>query len=102
MLPTIPDVRLLCCCVIDPCPVNHCSHSIFLKKDTVLRPPVEPAVDSGPLEKAYLESPIWSPPVLQAFVSLMAGTGLLPYIRPVNGDVIPPGLDEMRAYRPYR
>ena len=31
----------------------------------------------------------------------MIGTGLLPYIRPVDGDYSP-GLDEMRAYRPYR
>ncbi len=46
-MPTIPDVRLLCCCVIDPCPVNHCSHSIFLWKDKVLRPPVEPATENA-------------------------------------------------------
>ena len=32
----------------------------------------------------------------------MAGTGLRPYIRPVNGSVSLPGLDEMRAYRPFR
>ena len=43
-LPTIPDIRLRCCCVLDPCPVNHCSHSIFLWKDKVLRPSVEPAL----------------------------------------------------------
>jgi hypothetical protein len=40
--------------------------------------------------EARAHSPrIWSPPVLQGFVSWMIGTGLLPYIRPVNGGVIP-------------
>jgi len=34
-------------------------------------------------------SRIWSPPILQVFVLSMTGTGLLPYIRPVDGDVMP-------------
>jgi len=45
-------------CVIDPCPVNRCSHSIFLWNDKVLRPPVEPATlngHSGVSEKTELE-----------------------------------------------
>jgi hypothetical protein len=32
----------------------------------------------------------------------MTGTGLLPYIRPVEERQRPSGLDEMRAHRPYR
>ncbi len=45
---------------------------------------------------------IWSPPILQDFVSPMTGTGLLSYIRPVMRDTSPSGLDEICAYRPYR
>jgi phenylpropionate dioxygenase-like ring-hydroxylating dioxygenase large terminal subunit len=45
---------------------------------------------------------IWSPPILQDFVVRMTGTGLLPYIRPVEERQRPSGLDEMRAHRPYR
>ena len=32
----------------------------------------------------------------------MTGTGLLSYIRPVGEGPRPSGLDEVRAYRPYR
>ena len=41
------DRRFLCGRVLDPCSVNHCSHSIFLYKDKVLRSPVEPASENG-------------------------------------------------------
>ena len=33
---------------------------------------------------------------------VVTGTRLLPYIRPVVGVVVAPGLDESRAYRPLR
>jgi hypothetical protein len=45
---------------------------------------------------------IWSPPVLQGPAVRVTGTGLLPYIRPVDEGQRPSGLDEIRAYRPYR
>jgi hypothetical protein len=45
---------------------------------------------------------IWSPPILQGPVVRVTGTGLLPYIRPVDEGHRPSGLDEIRAYRPYR
>jgi hypothetical protein len=32
----------------------------------------------------------------------VTGTGLLPYIRPVGEEHLSSGLDEMRAYRPFR
>jgi hypothetical protein len=54
-LRVVVDVRLLCCRVLDTCPANHCSHSIFLSKDKVLRPPIEPAVGSGPLAFPYIK-----------------------------------------------
>ena len=40
-LPPLPHLGLLCRRVLDPCPVNHCSHTVFLGKDKVLRSPVE-------------------------------------------------------------
>ncbi|MEG7521548.1 MAG: hypothetical protein M3H12_00380, partial [Chromatiales bacterium] len=58
-----------------------------------------PAMES----EAKAGSPhIWSPPVLQGFVTRMTGTGLLPYIRPVYEEFHSSGLDEMRAHCPYR
>jgi len=32
----------------------------------------------------------------------MTGTGLLPYIRPLIESFMPSGLNDFRAYRPYR
>jgi len=32
----------------------------------------------------------------------MTGTGLLPYIRPLFESFMPSGLNDFRAYRPYR
>ena len=49
-----------------------------------------------------LEVRIWSPPYLQGLCAFMTGTGLLPYIRPLFESVIPSGLNDFRAYRPYR
>ena len=44
---------------------------------------------------------IWSPPVLQDSVRTLTGTGLLPYIRPVDEELsCSSGLDEIGAYRP--
>ena len=44
---------------------------------------------------------IWSPPVLQDSVRTLTGTGLLPYIRPVDEEfACSSGLDEIGAYRP--
>ena len=45
---------------------------------------------------------IWPPPVLEGLVLSVTGTGLLSYIRPVDEGRRPSGLDEFRAYRPYR
>ena len=45
---------------------------------------------------------IWSPPYLQGLCALMTGTGLLPYIRPLIESFMPSGLNDFRAYRPYR
>ena len=42
------------------------------------------------------------PPLLQGLCALMTGTGLLPYIRPLFESFILPGLNDLRAYRPYR
>jgi hypothetical protein len=39
---------------------------------------------------------------LQGTVGGVTGTGLLPYIRPVDEGRCPSGLDEIRAHRPYR
>ncbi len=45
---------------------------------------------------------IWSPPYLQGLSALMTGTGLLPYIRPLFESFMLSGLNDFRAYRPYR
>ena len=45
---------------------------------------------------------IWSPPVLQGIVFGVTGIGLRPHIRPVDAAFSASGLDELRAYRPYR
>ena len=45
---------------------------------------------------------IWSPPYLQGLCAFMTGTGLLPYIRPLCEEIISSGLNDFRAYRPYR
>jgi hypothetical protein len=66
---------------------------------------------AGPLGGAYGWIPqtrvslrsthIWSPPVLQDSVRTLTGTGLLPYIRPVDEELAcSSGLDEIGAYRP--
>ena len=54
--------------------------------------------------KPEADSPrIWSPPILQDKTALITVTGLRPYIRPVHEVAYrTSGLDEMRAYCPYR
>ena len=42
------------------------------------------------------------PPILQGLCAFMTGTGLLPYIRPLFESSTLSGLNDFRAYRPYR
>jgi hypothetical protein len=43
LLPAIPHLRHLGVRVVDPFSISHCTHSIFLEKDKVLRSPIDPA-----------------------------------------------------------
>ena len=80
-----------------------CAHSIFLGGCSEL---VIPDNLGSAVSRAHRYEPDTNPYMVSSRIgrpcSSVTGTGLLSYIRPVDEGRGPSGLDEMRAYRPYR